>query len=92
LPRSMRALSHPAGRAAGGKAKALGHGISGEDLLKAVLHSFHFLISREPAPRSGGLRDGTQFWWSWRVPCRFRSNTRGTQHCAKGGFEIPTLS
>ena len=64
-------LPHPAGQAAGGQAKPLGHGIAGEALLQPELHGLRHLLRCEPAPRLSWVGNRWTVWWSWRDPCRF---------------------
>ena len=82
-------LPHPAGQAAGGKAKPLGHGIAGEALLHAELHGLRLLLRREPAACSGWVGHRWTVWWSWRDPCRLVLKIGGSPRslrsaCASG--------
>jgi hypothetical protein len=65
-----RSLAHPAGQAAGGKPKRLGHGIAGEPLLQAGLHGLLFLLRGESSPGLGGVVHQWTVWRSGRDPCR----------------------
>lgn len=56
--------TQPTGQAAGGKAKPLSNGNTGETLLQAEPYGLRFLLCREPTPGSGGGGHRWTIWWS----------------------------